>query len=256
MVAGLIRTLTVVMIGLGMAAPARAEPSHVTCETPAYLLASDANLIKVNTAVMKSHKLDVLVIGSVSSTISGSDGAAAAYPKRLEARLRELLPGVTVNVSTELFPKKSAEEIADIADKLVLDHHPDLVIWQTGTIDAVQSISADDFQNGVDEGLQAIQTAGADAILMNLQYSPRTENMIAATPYLDSMRVVAQQHEIPLLDRFGLMRHWSDVGEFDLFGNTRNSDMAKRVHDCLAHALADVVLDTAHINPAELRIQR
>src|SRR3954471_24152877 len=99
MIAGSIRTLIWVVIGLAMAVPARAEP-RATCETPAYLVASDANLIKVKAAVMKSRKLDILVIGSVSSTIAGEDGPSAAYPKRLEAKLRELLPNVTVNVST------------------------------------------------------------------------------------------------------------------------------------------------------------
>ena len=59
--------------------------------------------------------------------------------------------------------------------------------------------------------------AGADVVLMNLQYSPRTETMISAPPYLDNMRVVAQQHDVPLFDRFAIMRHWNDAGDFDLF---------------------------------------
>ena len=51
---------------------------------------------------------------------------------------------------------------------------------------------------------------------MNLQYSPRTETMISAPPYLDNMRVVAQQHDVPLFDRFAIMRQWNDSGVFDL----------------------------------------
>jgi len=51
---------------------------------------------------------------------------------------------------------------------------------------------------------------------MNLQYSPRTETMISVPPYLDNMRVVAQQHDVPLFDRFAIMHQWNDSGDFDL----------------------------------------
>ena len=86
---------------------------------------------------------------------------------------------------------------------------------------------------------------------MNLQYSPRTENMIAATPYLDSMRVVAQQHDVPLFDRFAMMRQWNDQGQFDLFSASRGPELAKQVHDCLGRALAKFVIDAAHVGPAQ-----
>ena len=81
-------------------------------------------------------------------------------------------------------------------------------------------IDPDDFRSAVDEGVAALQKAGADVVLINLQYSPRTETMISAPPYLDNMRVVAQQHEVPLFDRFAIMRHWNDAGDFDLFSTS------------------------------------
>ena len=101
-----------------------------------------------------------------------------------------------------------------------------------------------------------MQAAGTDVILMNLQYSPRTETMISASAYIDNMRVVAQQHDIPLFDRFAIMRHWNEAGDFDLFSASPGVELARRVHDCLARALATFVIDAAHVKPAELRIQR
>ena len=89
-----------------------------------------------------------------------------------------------------------------------------MVIWQTGTVDAMRSVDPEDFRAAVDEGVAALQKAGADVILMNLQYSPRTETMISVPPYLDNMRVVAQQHDVPLFDRFAIMRHWNEFGRF------------------------------------------
>jgi hypothetical protein len=86
---------------------------------------------------------------------------------------------------------------------------------------------------------------------MNLQYSPRTETMISAPPYLDNMRVVAQSHDVPLFDRFAMMRHWSEQGDFDLFSAAHGLELAKRVHDCLGRALSKFVIDAARVNPAQ-----
>ena len=60
------------------------------------------------------------------------------------------------------------------------------------------------------KAVTALQKAGVDVLLMNLQYSPRTETMISVPPYHDNMRVVAQQQDIPLFDRFAIMRHWNE----------------------------------------------
>ena len=189
------------------------------------------------------------MVGSRSSTINASE--ASAYPGRLQATLKEKLPSTAVNLSVEIQAKKTAEEVASGLVKLVEGKKPTLVIWQTGTYDAMRSIDPDDFRGAVDEGVVALQNAGTDVILMNLQYSPRTETMISAPPYLDNMRVVAQQHDVPLFDRFAIMRHWNEQGDFDLFSTSHGVELAKRVHDCLGRALSKFVIDAAHLNPAQ-----
>jgi hypothetical protein len=237
------------LAGFFAAVPARAEDTPQTCEVPDYLLSSESALPKVADAVKNGHPLDILVIGSRSSTLNTSEGMA--YPGRLQAMLREKLPSVPINVSVELQTKKTAEEVAAGMVKLMEGKKPTLVIWQTGTVDAVRSVDPDDFRSAVDDGVAALQNAGADVILMNLQYSPRTETMISAPPYLDDMRVVAQQHDVPLFDRFAIMRQWNDSGDFDLFSAFHGIELAKRVHDCLGRALSKFVIDAAHLGPAQ-----
>jgi hypothetical protein len=235
--------------GLLAVAPARAEDAPANCEVPAYLLTSESPLPKVETAIVGDHRLEVLVVGSRSSTINASE--ASAYPGRLQAMLKEALPKVTVNVSLELQVKKTAEEVAGGLAKLVEVKKPTLVIWQTGTYDAMRSIDPEDFRAAIGEGVVALKETGADVVLMNLQYSPRTETMISAQPYLDSMRVAAQQYDAPLFDRFAIMRHWNDSGDFDLFSASHGLDLAKRVHDCVGQALAKFVIDAARIEPTQ-----
>jgi hypothetical protein len=231
------------------AAQNAAPDAAQSCEVPAYLLTSDSPLPKVADAVKDAHVLNVLVVGSRSSTIPMQE--ASAYPARLQAYLKEKLPSVTVNVSVELLAKKTAEEAATDLVKLMEDKKATLVVWQTGTVDAMRSVDPDDFRGAVDDGVAALQTAGADVILMNLQYSPRTDSMVSAPPYLDNMRVVAQQHDVPLFDRFAIMQQWNDSGEFDFFSAAHGLDLVKRVHDCLGRALSKFVIDAAHLDTAQ-----
>ena len=234
--------------GLAVAGFARAEDVQ-TCEVPAYLLTTDSTLSKVADAVKNARPLNVLVVGSRSSTILSSE--ASAYPAMLQAALKERLPSIPVNLSVEIQSGKTAEDTAAGLVKLVEAKKPTLVVWQTGTVDAMRSVDPDDFRGAVDEGVVALQNAGADVVMVNLQYSPRTETMISAPPYLDNMRVVAQQHDVPLFDRFAIMRHWNEAGVFDLFSNVHGTDMAKRVHACLGRALSKFVLDAARLDPAQ-----
>jgi hypothetical protein len=239
------------LAGCLTAAPAYADPPP-SCEVPAYFLTSESLLPKVADAVKNGHPLDILVVGSRSSTINTSNTSdGSAYPGRLQAILKEKLPSVAVNVSVELQMKKTAEEVAGTLAKLVEGKKPILVVWQTGTVDAVRSIDPDDFRAAVNEGVAALQNTGADVILMNPQYSPRTETMISAAPYLDNMRVVAQEHDVPLFDRFAIMSHWNDAGDFDLFSTSHGLELAERVHDCLGRVLSQFVINAAHVNPAQ-----
>ncbi len=57
--------------------------------------------------------------------------------------------------------------------------------------------------------------------------------MVSVAPYLDNIRVVAQQQDVPLFDRFAIMHHWNETGEFDLFAAHADAGWPKRVHDCL-----------------------
>jgi hypothetical protein len=84
---------------------------------------------------------------------------------------------------------------------------------------------------------------------MNMQYSPRTESMIPVGPYVDEMRAVAQQRDVPLFDRFAIMRYWSDEGAFDFYAAGKDNGLAQRVHDCLGRAIGALVIEDGHLQP-------
>ena len=244
---GLLLGLALMILVAG-AAFARAEEAE-TCPVPASLLATESSLPKVAEAVNSGRPLDILVIGSRSSSIGGSQ--EDAYPSRLQAALKDKLPTATINVSVELQSKQTAEETAAGFVKLMEAKKPTLVVWQTGTVDAMRSLDPDDFHAAVDRGVTALQNAGADVILMNLQYSPRTETMISGSPYMDNIRAVAQEHDVPLFDRFAIMRQWNEQGDFDLYSAAHGPELARRVHDCIGRALSNFIFDAAHLGPAQ-----
>jgi hypothetical protein len=118
-----------------------------------------------------------------------------------------------------------------------------LVVWQTGTVDAMRGVDLDQFRASLDSGIEQLQAGGADIVLMNMQYSPKTEFMIAADSYAEIMRGVALRNEIPLFDRLAVMKEWNDEGIFDLSIPTKNPEMAEQVHVCIGRLLAGLVLE-------------
>src|SRR5207253_8517677 len=92
-------------------------------------------------------------------------------------------------------------------------------------------------------------TGGADVILMNMQYSPRTDAVISTAPYADAIRCVSLEHSLNLFDRRSVMRQWSELGTFDLLTATKSLDTAAKVHDCLGNMLADLIVEATTVQP-------
>jgi hypothetical protein len=220
---------------------------HEDCAVAAHLVTADYPLPRVARAI-EQKELKVVVVGSASSLLAGPGGKQeAAYPTRLEAALSQRLPGVKVTVATFAKPRTTADSMEEDIEHLVQTEKPAVVIWQTGTVDAIRRIDPEDFRTAIDQGVAAVLAADSDVILMNPQYSPRTESMIEVQPYADAMRFSALQHEVPLFDRFAVMRQWGELGIFDLLDPTKKTDMAERVHQCVAELLADLIVQSAKL---------
>ncbi len=236
--------LTAILIGAGSA---RALPTN-GCGAPGYFMHGDSLLDQVRDVVAKTNALKIVVFGTTSSMLAGPDGARDAYPARLEAVMRELLPGLTVRVSVFARPRQLAEKMVKTFDKVIQEEKPSLVIWQTGTFDAIQGVDPREFLASLTEGVEKLKAAGIDVVLVNMQYNPRTEGIVAIEAYSENMRWVARERQVPLFDRLAIMRYWNEAGIINLHTATRDFAVAKRVHDCVGRALALLIIDAARLS--------
>ncbi len=217
------------------------------CYVAGSLVHADFALPRVAAAIDRRH-VSVVVLGSASSSLPGAEGATKAYPTRMQDSLAKRLGAdVTVKVVARTKARDTASEMVKSLGQILSEEKPDLVIWQTGTVDAMLGVDPDEFQTALGSGLDVLHDGKADAVFVNMQYSPRTDSMISLGAYVDAMRFVALQREIPLFDRLGVMKDWNEMGVFDLSTATKNIDVAEKVHDCIGRMLARLVVDGAEL---------
>jgi len=235
-------------IALGVFTYAGVAVASEACGVAAHLVQADAELPRVAVAV-KAKNLTIVVAGTTSSTLPGANGQALAYPARLEVALQKKLPDVTVKVISMAKPRQTASDMAQAFPKILKDEKPALVIWQTGTADAMRGVGAEVFQATLESAVDRLQEGGADVIFMNMQYSPRTDAVISTAAYADAIRWVALEHALNVFDRQAIMRQWSELGTFDLLTATKSLDTAAKVHDCFGRMLADLIVEAATAQP-------
>lgn len=235
--------------GLACMGAAPAGPGDA-CSVAAHLVQADAALPRVAAAI-KAKSLVVIVAGTGSSMLPGQTGPDAAYPARLEAMLQKKLQGVNVKVISLAKPRQTAADMASTFPKLLKDEKPALVVWQTGTVDAMRGIGTDGFQATLEEAVGKLHEGGADLIFVNPQFNPRTDAVIATGPYTEAMRWVALGNALNLFDRQGIMRQWGELGTFDLLAATKSLDTAAKVHDCIGRLLGDLILQAVAVEPED-----
>jgi hypothetical protein len=244
------RVIAGALIGVFAYASAATAVSGDACAVAEHLVHADAALTRA-AAALKSRNLTIAVVGTTSSSLPGANGQALAYPARLEAVLRKKLPDATVNVISSVKPRQTAQEMVAGFAKLLKDEKPSLVIWQTGTADAMRGVAAEEFQTTVEAGVDRLQAGGADVIFVNMQYSPRTDAVLSVEPYAEALRWVSLERALNLFDRQAIMRQWSELGTFDLLATTKTTETAAQVHDCIGHLLGGLVVQALAADPAD-----
>jgi hypothetical protein len=216
------------------------------CAVPNSLLPSSTSLRHIHAAWVRGEPVVIVAIGS-GSTGAGSN-EPHAFPNYLQAALKARFPDRDIKVFHQGHPGESAEKLAARFPTEVLPQKPNLVIWQTGTVDAVRSLDVDSFATTVNAGIETLETSKSDVILVNPQYAARMELLIHYDPYLAAMEQAAGQTDAILFDRYRIMRYWVAKGRFDLSSGNRET-RRKRAEDaqaCIGTVIADVIGRALH----------
>jgi hypothetical protein len=147
------------------------------CYVPSFLTAPGVSLSRVEESAKRDRKLSIVLLSGSPSQTGGAKGLRS-YPTYLENALRERLPGVEVKVDVRAKARQSTGELLPLLPKLLEETKPNLVVWQAGTVDTFRQTDTDVFGRNLQQGLAAMSEGGADVVLVNMQYSPRTDHLV------------------------------------------------------------------------------
>jgi acyl-CoA thioesterase-1 len=249
-------TFVMAALVLAAVAPARAQApaSDVpeACRVPRTVFVDDSKLAAAAKGLAKNRRLTLVALGSTSTLGASASAPGAAWPARLESDLRRRLPNVEITVHNRGKARDDAEHMLQRLDADVLALKPDLVIWETGTAEAVRQMEVEGFSVHLQAGIERIAKAGADVLLVTPQYSREMARLIAYQPYIDAMNSIGMRRDVLLFPRFEVMRHWVESGQMQLDNLTpaQAAGTADRLYDCIGRQLARVIVRATAPEPA------
>lgn len=264
--------LSIISMGAAFAGPGGTE-----CPTSDDNVGAGASLPKVASALQPGHTLNVLAIGSATmfgpeaslapGTITSqslTNGATAtvavtqvfnkeaserAFPRQMVNNLKALVPGADVQITVRGGRGLLATDMLALMRTELALRPFQLVIWQTGTVEAVRNLPPGEFGQTLSEGVEIAQAANADVVLVDPQFSRFLQTNSNLDPYIQALQQVASLPGVVLFRRFDLMRNWANDGHIDLERTTRSNrqKVIEALHACLGRHLARLVLSTARM---------
>ena len=258
-----------IAVGLLLPLPTLAGGPGDPCPMPGDEAGLANDLLHISARLHEGKRLSVLAIGSatmfgpeaslqpgtITSQTLGAPASPAsapvlmqqpserAFPLQMAKQLRTVVPGLDVQVTVRGGRGLLATEMLDLMRKELALQRYDVVIWQTGTVEAVRNLPPSEFGQTLSEGAQAAMAAGADLVLVDPQYSRFLQTNSNLDPYFQALQQVAAMPGVVLFHRFDLMRSWANDGGIDL-ERTSKPDRVKAVetlHACLGRHLARLV---------------
>jgi len=213
------------------------------CDVPDELMQVDGKLPHLAERLRAGQPVRIVAIGGASTTGSAAGSSDLAYPHRLQEILAGWYPASSVTVVNRGVPRQTARQMLERFPTDVLPEDPVLVIWETGTTDAVRGVGVDDFAATLQTGIDKLEAHGVDIMLVDMQFSHSTATVIDFERYLNTLHRVGDVNDVNVFPRFEMMRYWSEqnVFNFDGVAKDERAGLAARVYECLAGKLAEAI---------------
>ncbi len=255
-----------------LAAPRAHAEQALKCATPDDAAGTSAPLPHVTEALRPGATLNILAIGSANlfrpeaglapSSLLGQSlhGATkttlppaqvineapsgTAFPQQMATAIEKAVPGLTVKVTVRGGRGLSATDQLQLLTDMLGQEKFQLVLWQTGTVEAVRNFPPSEFAQTLSEGAEKVADAGADLVLIDPQFSRFLQTNSNIDPYEQAFQVVGAMPSVLLFHRFDLMRSWVNDGQVDLERTPKANRLVavEQLHACLGVQLARLVL--------------
>jgi len=230
--------------GLAAGVARSADAPAPSCALPPEIIEEQPKLALTGQRLRAKEPVTIVVIGGASTAgTAAGDGAQYGYPHMLELALRRHHPGLAITVINRGVPRQTTEDMIERFDKDVVPANPTLVIWETGTVDAVRGNDVDAFAAAVQDGIAALRQHNYNVMLVDMQYNPSTGSVIDFGPYLEALHNSADLSDVYVFRRYDAMKYWSENGVFNFVDVPKDARvrLARDVYRCLGDAMADAI---------------
>jgi len=221
--------------------------SAFECKAPSEFVRLDQPLRHTARRLAANESLTIVAIGSSSTRGAGASSPAASYPSRLAVELTKRFPRADITVLNRGVNGEEIEQMLTRFPTDVVDAHPDLVLWQVGTNAVLRDHQLQPDAALLREGIKQIKEAGADVVLIDMQFAPRVLAKSETPDMEDQIARVAKERSVDLFNRFGVMREWHDVEHmpFEAFVAPDGLHMNDWSYACVAKLLAAAITEAA-----------
>jgi hypothetical protein len=246
-------------VGAGLAgAMTLAGPPAWGAEAPSCRVAPETfehepALSRTFAALEAGGRVTIVAIGGASTLGRAAALESQSWPARLEQELARRYPKATVKVFNRGVARETAAQMHARFERDAFAEKPDLVIWETGTTDAVRSSDVDAFMEVLQKGIGELAERKMEVLLMNPQFSRRSDFIVNFNRYIVTLRGVADISEVPLFPRHEIMRGWAEAGVFNfgVTGKEQRRELAIRVYACIGQGVADMITRKPAGEPAK-----
>ena len=156
---GLVSGLIIALM-LSLPVPSRADSEPVNaCGVPDEFVTADAPLEEFAAAIAAGGPVPILAVGSATTVgaVSAKDAKptateGGAFPEQMLRALNGMMPNVRFTLTVRGGRGMTAEAmLAQIRAALKQQHYP-LVLWQTGTVEAVRGLRPDELLDVLHDG--------------------------------------------------------------------------------------------------------
>lgn len=244
-----VRRLAVLFLLLALPAVAAGATNSQSCDVAPQFITPQKLLEPWKAAIAAGGPVEILAVGSGATIGANGEQPDNAYPYRMLDALRAALPHVAFDLTVRGGRGMTAEAMLPLVKAQVEQTPAKLVLWQTGTVEAIRGLRPARMRQTLREGLEVVRAAGGSLVLLDPQFTRALRANTDVEPYETELQQVAALPGAALFHRYDLTRNWVLQDQIDPERASKDAREAElgRLNVCLGQALARYLLNGAGI---------